>query len=687
MIDELRRALLIWQEIQVNDGLPEEQEDGSRKGSFSSFEAEAKLEELNEALDLDTTGVTSAMILQHMANRYIDAWAFSMRELLAGSHLNDKSFRLVSELMTLLSCRQIQEPIADLQAHLGECLESYGAKDEALSVASDPLRLGILRRDALRAMEQLDDFQFLQGPAAEDAERVNPGVYAFLNVNSAVEAVTRCDQRGVTLAMIRGGDVDDDVMSYFAFFVWNGGTLTMLTDKDKWCHPRQHQLLSARGTGRIVKARLEKAHFPYELLDLSWDDKGKNATVQQRDGLIDWEYQMSKIAELNSVEAEPVVWCVMMLDLIRQRYIRENRQLPALAYTAETVVHGLAPKSSLIVRDGYTPAVLADIEPDELTADGTAHQWECDSTRFNEWLVGRYDLPKSAVNLVSTERGQLLPITHDDGGRELIESFDEPDDDDEFGRKAELSERLCAVTPTAFGTLADLQLDRQWAGRFNQAVLINAQYEQEVANRRDSIMLWIRKKIFANKDALVDACVRQSLLVENYRKVTGTIIGGGTCRPAISDDDVARDIVNKLEFLPSGRMCGWGFNWYGGHVVWLHEDDLGDFRHACIIDGESKATFFVRLGTICPPDVAAVCGVSVDELPDLLRHHYYSDEPYSGNHLLSRLDPVDWAIENHVWKQLHFAVAGCFSRRAYNKRRRELDLPPITDWDQYKDND
>lgn len=221
-----------------------------------------------------------------------------------------------------------------------------------------------------------------------------------------------------------------------------------------------------------------------------------------------------------------------------------------------------------------------------------------------------------------------------------------------------------------------------------QDILVNdAAYKSEVESRKDEITEWFKERIEQNRDALIRAAASQQMIVEKSRKVKGVRFGGGLTRPVIGEAEENRDIVGKIHLAPSGCVyCGW--SWYGAGILYLDSGRMNDKRHhVCAIDGKSKSTFFVQFCPVCPSDVAAICGCEVRDLPDLVRHHFSSEEPYSGNHLLNRIDPMEWVVRNHLWEAVRFCTVACFSKKGYNTARKAVGLNAIKGWDCYRERD
>jgi hypothetical protein len=76
--------------------------------------------------------------------------------------------------------------------------------------------------------------------------------------------------------------------------------------------------------------------------------------------------------------------------------------------------------------------------------------------------------------------------------------------------------------------------------------------------------------------------------------------------------------------------------------------------------------------------LAKMCGVKVDELPDVLQH-YKEDSMYSGNSTLDNLDPAEFVL-NNFWSKQSYNVGIYFSKYYYNNKRKEKGLPPNKFW-------
>jgi len=67
-------------------------------------------------------------------------------------------------------------------------------------------------------------------------------------------------------------------------------------------------------------------------------------------------------------------------------------------------------------------------------------------------------------------------------------------------------------------------------------------------------------------------------------------------------------------------------------------------------------------------------GISEKKLPWPLQH-WSTHEPYTGNSILSRIDPQDSRLDD-PWRHLDLSLTITLSKRAYNRLRKEHGLEP-----------
>lgn len=370
-----------------------------------NWRMKSTVDDLNMCQEEDPTGLTTAMLLYAIYDSWSTHSTLSVKELLTK---DDDTIQMIEQFRTLawtLSNKQIREAVDDFKDTIFRALVHYKAPKETIEWAKDEANLGLIRRDVLRSMKTLRPHQFLQGEAVTEDPPYNEWVIQFPNINSAVDSIAS-GPPGIFTVMI--WDTDNEVFNHFVFVIWNGGTLTVLTDQEMWKHPEQKNM--TRCPGRSLSDRWNRHHFPYELLDAQFDEKGKHVHVPQREGLVLYDRKARSMSGVEDCEPDVMVWIIMMFHQMRERYCRQNLQLEHRSYTFDMVQTRVESTSALVKMDGYVPLSLPDLHPDDLTPEGTKDNWENIQTGKNDWIEDRFrhKVRPETVNLVTDDKDQLL---------------------------------------------------------------------------------------------------------------------------------------------------------------------------------------------------------------------------------------------------------------------------------------
>ena len=125
------------------------------------------------------------------------------------------------------------------------------------------------------------------------------------------------------------------------------------------------------------------------------------------------------------------------------------------------------------------------------------------------------------------------------------------------------------------------------------------------------------------------------------------------------------DIVNILTlYQGTEHFFTWrGFNFYQGSGHYI-----ADIK--CYFTGK-YASVMATINPNCAKAIADICGLAVSELPDVLQN-FNTVPPYSGNSILSTLDPMD-NIKDPFSKRFNPKISIYMGKRYLNKLRKELD--------------
>lgn len=658
---QLEKALDRWRKL---TGVDERNDKQTRVISFKGIDTYAIArynEQVMEFMELDTTCLTSFMLLRGAVDQYLDDMQFTAKDFMDRTAEVADALKQAGELRAILEDPAVVALIADFETQIRGALKQYGATAKVLKEAdellADKSELAYVRRDALRSIKTLTPHQFLQGDGDKNPPKYNKNVYEFWNINSLLAAMRGQDFPGITLALMR--DPVEALNSYFVFGIRNGMNITVLTDFERGPHPAYSRM--SRRPDRNLERRAEKHRFPYGLLDLKHTEDG-HAYAKARTALVPINAKAVALYPLADMAADVLIWVILVFDLIRERYWRLNFKLPELSYTGEMVrdPQALIGAGAALVRSGdYKPLALAPLTTQDVTEKAVEHQWERKTTGWNRWMEEAYaaKVPQEALNIVGEQEQKLL----ESGVNKALAPF--------TTSEGYSSGSLEIFQPTCFGTAEQLQMDRQWAARVNACKVMQFHAEQEFERDKEEVIQWCKDRLERNRDFLLDSMVRGELTLPQYSFYGERSFVHGY---------VKTKQVNALTWGCGKTPQDARVHYYGwlGVDLYVHGGlRQRPWRIMCADRPEHPAMVFGRIEPNCPAALAIIFGVPVEMLPSRLST-WSTDKPYSGNSILDRLDPQDWVLHN-PWNTLRFHVGLALSKRAFHARRKALGLPPI----------
>jgi len=642
--------------------------DLTRTGTEHDWLVRQHVDDLNASRFMDPTGLTTFMLLRGLGDEMFKSALFTAEALMAQPEVVEAKLAPLRSLRAVVEDPRVVELVGEFASRLRQRAVDMGMESRALESLDELLAskyaLGLVRRDALRSMERLEHHQFAQGPVDEDELKLNEKVFEFLNANSAVEAALYQHVSGISMVLVRDPEVE--LASYFAFLVRNGQTVTMLTDRVEGPHPAYNRM--SRRPDRNLERRAEQNWFPYRLMDLvrSEDDH----LHVQRTALVRIDVEAIPLAKITELEPEEFAWASLMFDLIRDRYGRKKTRLPEPSYTGEMIVEPhclLGPGSELVRAGHYEHLDLPAPSPPEVLAARDDPQWHHESTGFNFWMEDRYgpEVPPEYLAVMGEQNKLLLEAK----SKALLP----PRQDCQLLFSSDARERtvaLEALSPVTFGTRDKLKADLLWTARVNKMSFIQELADAEYEATRAEVYGWWRKACLANADLFLDAVARGELPAPYYTTYDP--------KQAFNHGYERRETRNCL-------TCYYSADEFREHCTFCDEaagDVLvgrsGEGRPDRCLDDDGPAGIYGVFRPTCPETLALFAGTTVAELPWPLQH-WYSDEPYSGNHILYRVEPSDWKLRN-PWMSARggssrMLVVALLSRRAFHRRRKNLGLP------------
>ncbi|AXH59560.1 hypothetical protein [Pseudomonas amygdali] len=672
--EKLVEALNLWVSLTNFD---------EKKQSFNMREYDIKrmTDSIGEALELDDTNITCFLMLSYYAESFIRQTQFNLTDLLNDRPRVEDFVAKTEQLQRLLNDKEMLEDLAHFQLVTRQAVRHYQADtDEVMKLIDDRHDIALLRRDALASMKKLRVDYFTHGiPEAESVKPAyNRDVYQFWNINSMLRALCNSPS-GVSLNLIR---TPDDFQSYFVFAIRNGGHIITLSDIPEEAHPLAKYM--SRRPDKEYGKRIMQNWFPYDLMNWVYNEESNTLWIEKQDfgnavtPINQTAFPLSAIKELGACE---IIWITLMFELIVERFWRKPVSAPQLSYTGEMV----KVQSALIdqANEAGLPVVqYHGIEAKELTLQEVAHPGEDmkealgkSGGNHNDWLIERYEAKVNPLMLNMLSTGDVVAYLTQEASEGTLPSVvtakHYADKVDDFFNQKVRKYKYHSLDSASFGDKKQLLNDRLFLARANFATEIQRLADIEYEQRKGEIMQWFRDRIEDNADTLYALAIQETCYVQvegpkRPRRLSGTY------RPG---KDVIRYRLSKLydksDYYKDISYVSYGVTLNSG---WENS------KAFCHRNGK-VASWVLNVTPQTLDDLALITGVEVADMPDVLQH-WVSDQDYSGNANLQRIDPVAWKLKN-PWLQCNFAVNVWLSTSSLNAIRKTMKLPDAQKF--YKD--
>lgn len=622
---------------------------------------------LKEALDLDPEGTTAYLLLEVFLRFYLEDKTFTAAEIMKDYDAATGFLRDSENLFSIVQSERAAEIAAQFRARVISGLKRYGAdRPDVVEMVESQDAIPFLRRDALRSLETLRAYQFLEGEADSAHPQAIRHVHMAWSVNDLLAAARDMPMSGVGLVLMR--DASHPNRSYFSFVLRNGGNVILFTDRSKPVYPGQEDVLSSRGgrgLARDYAARENANHFPYQLIPTSLDDKG-DVVFERETAPVAAGLNLVPLMEIGELPPAQAIWVTMMLSLIADRFWTQSWRAPELSYTGAMIQ-----RRELLVTDeagtqlpaaqDYRPIELEDVRLEEVTAAAMAEQTDYAPESFNSWLEERYKdrVPHEVLNTWARKHDEILflPKTdQEDGPLKAIAKNAVALPGGIHAMKQQDFERLpfwdqpkmyqlSGFSEADFGSEDELRKDRLFIARQNMAACIQKCADDEFAERKDAVLKWYSGAIHANSKSLLALVAAGPGEPEK--------LPGGYRRRLMAFGEIGNEDV-----FDHFSVYGWG------EANCLAEWDGRKWR--CFLTG-AKATYRAALAPRHLDDIMLLTGLPKEQIPDVL-HAWGGQDRHSGNHLLRRIDPMDTDVRN-PWcrKNLKLEVNIYLSKRGYSR--------------------
>lgn len=617
----------------------------SMGGGMSDYHVSKMHKAIKEALELDDSNVSGIMMLSAVASQYFKERTVTVDALVERPEETMAYIQEAAKLKQLLASPALATPVDAFMGTLRAALTQYGLDSpEVVAMLDDKEAMGQLRRDAFYSMSKLKLNQFLAGqPEAEGfTPRYHNTVHQFWHINALVEEACR-QPSGVTLSLVRD---PNDLESYFVFAIRNGGNLYTLSDVPTYRHPLQ-RYMSRRGA-RLFEERVADHRFPYELLQLVYnpDSKAYYADQMNRRALVPAAQAYDKLKTIDQLEPATIIWLVLLLDLIVDRFWAKPLPALPLSYTGAMIREQnqllvVAQQSQLPVAP-YTGLTLATVTTESLTAENLEGVFDSDGGKVNQWLEERFAgrVPENLLSLVDNPDTKFyLPSLkeHSAGvssGEQNLLTIQNPNEKFPAPNRYALE----VMPSTTFGTEESLEKSRLFLARFNQAKVIQRLADEEFAAREKEVLAWFCKRVNANSDYLLGLAACGTILRDNSNLAAGgSLSPGDNCifydnhyrfvHKFDADDRTARSLAL--------RSC----------LTLRAKGDNNYNRQTCFVTGAQSVAYLVAFMPQTPQDLAELAGCAVSDLPDVLQQ-WAPARQKRGNSILDNIDPMSWALRD-----------------------------------------
>jgi hypothetical protein len=468
---------------------------------------------------------------------------------------------------------------------------------------------------------------------------------------------------GFSLCVIRGQSI---ASSYFVMVVRTGSRILALTDKGKFEHPLQEERMQARND-RFNAQRIDGSHFPYSLLKIQWMDRGRTAVESEPRGkALPTTSGLQVLADISELEDRELLWLQLFIDQCRARYFDQGKSEPLLATGSMlNIGHKLADSGDQLPALAGRQLDLVTRASKDLTSAWfyqTEPSWE-KCANPNLWMEDRFAAAVPNDCLYIPERvmqaGQLQIGM--DGQGELIVNHGEPS-------KGLFVADLKSIALNTLDTPEHIIADAHYTARHNQVEIIRGLAAADYAQRQSQMQEWFYKAVAKNLPAILG-----DLLLANHARFRLPRTESG--RPMMGVNGTNMRHIGYI-YEPPNKQHAPDRRDKVRLEHFIGVTNRAAFQWDCYLHpGEHlQANLFITVSTDTIHDIITLTGLTLREIPAEL--HSRGLDIYTGNHNLSRLDPLS-RIRN-PWSELALRFRLPVSFKAFKAYRAAQGLTTPT---------
>lgn len=688
--EKVQKAFELWVKL---TGVDPQAYFNNRTCSFRVHYANLAIE---TALKLDPTQALALLIMDY----YLEEW-LNDNEITAKRLMEQYDTSLLEavqqyrELRSLLNDPELEHIVVSVRENFKQIQRDYDLSTEYLKSLDDKLTLTCLYRDCLWAVENLELYKITQPVSPGDPTDEPKFVKTIHEFQSSSELLDFMSHSVNCIVMGYIPNPENGIeYSSFGFAFRRGNEVFLLTDLPRWEHPLQEGMTRKAHPDRDLDARTGACHFPYyTLAEIHETKPNEEITALALPGSTTQSIPKT-LATYPQLDPSEAYWAVFVAGLIKKKFFVENAQ------AGKEIIHGRdACRKPLALPPGTDMKVPATGEAIvDYLHQKVAEQAAGDTPKTQYgWMLKKFQhkVDPSLLFLTSDVNNGMLSAPYE---VKLIPGAVEAQLKDN-GREL----RLVAMNINQIGTPEELEADRVFLARYNESKMVLHAAIEDFYETRDAIRKWYEDHVRNNAEALLRGVAHLEFVVEmgsfgDTPGKDGSFSHEGQAQPKTGSILYVMDDRDYNYSTCMGKYFGCHSE-YGGHFsvefggplarevkrnsyprpVQLNGGFDPDHGQYCFVTGVKNASI---KAVFCPKTgyaLAALAGVKFEELPDVLQH-WRPLEQYTGNSILRRIDPLEWALDNPWRKLMDFDVEIRLSRQAFNSLRRKYNLPPNKFW-------
>jgi len=653
-------------------------------------------EAIETSLKLDPTQALALLVMDYYLEEWLTDNEISVKKLMEQYDTTLlEAVHQYRELRTLLRDPELDSIVVSVRENFKQIQKDYGLSPEYLEILNDKLTLTCLYRDCLWAVENLQLYKITQPVSPSDPTNEPKFVKTIHEFQSSSELLDFMSHSVNCIVMGYIPNPENGIeYSSFGFAFRRGNEVFLLTDLPRWEHPLQEGMTRKAHPDRALDARTGSCHFPYyTLAEIHETKPNEEITALAMPGIHDNAIPKT-LAEYPQLDPSEAYWAVFVAGLIKKKFFVEK------STDGKEVIHGrdacrkplaLPPGSDL--RIPATGDIILDYLHQKVAEKAAG---PTPKSQF-DWLLKKYQhkVDPSLLFLTSDSKNGMLSAPHE---LKLLPGVEET----RLTTSSPAEIYLRAMNINQIGTPEELEADRIFLARYNESKMVLHAAIEDFYQTRDEIWKWYEEHVRKNSEALLKGIAHLEFIVENGSFGDVPLPGPGDwtdrAQPKTGSILYVYDDRDYNYSTCEGKYFGCHSE-YGGHFTVEFGGPLAreveknscprplqlnggfdpDHGQYCFVTGVMNASI---KAVFCPKTgygLAALAGVKFEELPDVLQHWRPLTQD-TGNSILRRIDPLEWALDNPWRKLMDFDVEIRLSRQAFNSLRRKYGLPPNKFW-------